>query len=135
MSSLKKNIVGSQLPAPPPSDYVPQHPLYAFKPKPVAAKDHLDNYVETRPFEDTEGLLSWAKGKLSTRKKKKLEALRVKLRLLCTKTKHDDCGKIETMNLKQLKALKKKLKPKKGSSNWAIWRFIDEGLTGLTGVV
>jgi len=138
MSSLKKNpsFKGSQSPVHSPSDYVPQHPYYTFKPESVtAANDHLDNYAETRPFEDTEGLLSWAKGKWSARKEKKLEALRVKLRLLCSKTKHDDCGKIETMNLKQLKALKKKLKPKKGSSNWPIWRDIDEGLQTLVGVL
>jgi len=37
---------------------MPQHPLYAFKPEPVSTtKEHLDNYVETRPFEDTEGKL------------------------------------------------------------------------------
>jgi len=138
MSSLKKNpsFKGSQSPVHSPSDYVPQHPYYTFKPEPIAAaNDHLDNYVETRPFEDTEGLLSWAKGKWSARKKKKLEALREKLRLLCSKTKHDGCEKIETMTLKELKALKKKLKPTKGSSNWAIWRNIDEGLKAFVGVV
>lgn len=66
MSSLRKkpSFKSSQLPAPPPSDYVPQHPLYAFKPEPVAAaKDHLDNYVETRPFEDTEGIFDRFKSK------------------------------------------------------------------------
>jgi len=54
MSSLKKNIVGSQLPTP--SDYVPQHPYYT----PVA-KDH--NYDETRPFEDNEGIFDRFKSK------------------------------------------------------------------------
>jgi len=39
------------------------------------------------------------------------------------------------MTLKELKALKKKLKPTKGSSNWAIWRNIDEGLKAFVGVV
>ena len=49
MSSLKKNIVGSQLPAP--SDYVPQHPYYTPEPK------------LTHPFEDTEGIFDRFKSK------------------------------------------------------------------------
>lgn len=64
MSSLRKktSFKGSQSPALPPSDYMPRHPLYAFKPEPVTAADnHLDNYVETRPFEKSEGMTTRSK--------------------------------------------------------------------------
>jgi len=47
MSSLKKNpsFKGSQSPVHSPSDYVPQHPYYTFKPEPIAA---LDGVTATR---------------------------------------------------------------------------------------
>jgi hypothetical protein len=64
MSSLRKktSFKGSQSPALPPSDYMPRHPLYAFKSEPVTAADnHLDNYVETRPFEKSEGMMTMLK--------------------------------------------------------------------------
>jgi len=63
------------------------------------------------PFENSEGLLSWAQGKWSARKKKKL--VREKLRLLCQQSKQSGCKNIDTMSLKQLQALKKEVKPKK----------------------
>lgn len=57
MSSLNKieNSQRSQSSALPPSDYMPQHPLYTLKPEPITIdNDHLYNYVETRPFEKSE---------------------------------------------------------------------------------
>lgn len=42
-----------------PENYQPKHPMMAFQgvaPAPVA--DHLDEYREVRPFEDSEGLMS-----------------------------------------------------------------------------
>jgi len=42
-----------------PENYQPKHPMMAFQgvaPAPVA--DHLDEYREVRPFEDSEGLIS-----------------------------------------------------------------------------
>lgn len=57
MSSLNKieNSQRSQSSALPPSDYMPQHPLYTLNPEPITIdNDHLYNYVETRPFEKSE---------------------------------------------------------------------------------
>lgn len=57
MSSLNKieNSQRSQSSSLPPSDYMPQHPLYTLKPEPITIdNDHLYNYVETRPFEKSE---------------------------------------------------------------------------------
>lgn len=45
-----------------PENYQPKHPMMAFQgvaPTPVA--DHLDEYREVRPFEDSEGLISGLK--------------------------------------------------------------------------
>ena len=45
-----------------PENYQPKHPMMAFQgvaPTPVA--DHLDEYREVRPFEDSEGLFSGLK--------------------------------------------------------------------------
>lgn len=45
-----------------PENYQPKHPMMAFQgvaPAPVA--DHLDEYREVRPFEDSEGLISGLK--------------------------------------------------------------------------
>tara|TARA_B100001063_G_C16661754_1_gene501462 strand:+ start:159 stop:563 length:405 start_codon:yes stop_codon:yes gene_type:complete len=40
-----------------PTDYVPQHPLAAFRHVPTTAEDvdHLEQYAEVRPFENAEG--------------------------------------------------------------------------------
>ena len=45
-----------------PDDYVPKHPMLKFKgPKKVVTRDHLDEYNEVTPFEDSEGLMSGLK--------------------------------------------------------------------------
>ena len=83
----------------PASSYQPQHPLFAlessYQPQhPLFALDAPDNGAHSaHPFENSEGLLSWAQGKWSARKKKKLEALREKLRLLCQQSKQSGCKK------------------------------------------
>jgi len=63
MSSLiYKKTSAEPVPANVQTDYVPQHPMLAFKgPKKVAATDHLCEYSEVDPFEDSEGLMSGLK--------------------------------------------------------------------------
>ena len=42
-----------------PENYQPQHPMMAFQgTEAVHGPDHLDDYREVRPFEDSEGLMS-----------------------------------------------------------------------------
>lgn len=61
MSRLRKPVstVAPSAPSSEPTDYVPQHPMAAFRhvasPEPQA--DHLEQYAEVRPFEGAEG--SW----------------------------------------------------------------------------
>ena len=63
MSSLiYKKTSAEPVPANVQTDYVPQHPMLAFKgPKKIAIDDHLDEYSEVDPFEDSEGLMSGLK--------------------------------------------------------------------------
>ena len=65
MSRLRKTVstVAPSAPSSEPTDYVPQHPMAAFRhvasPEPQA--DHLEQYAEVRPFEDAEW--SWKRFK------------------------------------------------------------------------
>jgi hypothetical protein len=75
MSSLKKQEPPAIVATPAPVDYKPQHPMHEWRPTVATAEsDHLDEYTEVNPFEDTEGkkkgLLTKAKDKLRKRKMK-----------------------------------------------------------------
>jgi hypothetical protein len=72
-------------------------------------------------------LLSWAQGKWSARKKKKL--VREKLRLLCQQSKQSGCKKRDvaqtTTGAQERSQTEKKV-------DWGLWSLIDEGLRALT---
>jgi hypothetical protein len=75
MSFLKKQEPPAIVATPAPDDYKPQHPMHEWRPTVATAEsDHLDEYTEVNPFEDTEGkkkgLLATAKDKIRKRKMK-----------------------------------------------------------------
>lgn len=118
MSILKKSS-GVQLAEKSPEDYMPQHPLYSA------------NNPRKEPFEDAEGLISWGKKKLAKRKEKQLKKLRDRIKKLCNKLKKPIPKNIDSMTMKELKALRKKIKPKKGSSHYGDWNNLTNGLGEL----
>jgi len=65
MSFIKKesNIVENELVSEV-SDYIPQHPMLQWSGQAAVPKrDHLEDYKEVRPFEESEGLWSDLKNK------------------------------------------------------------------------
>ena len=79
MSSLRKQESPAIVATPAPDDYKPQHPMHDWRPAATVEPDHLDEYTEVTPFEDTEGkkkkkkkggLVAKAKAKLRKRKMK-----------------------------------------------------------------
>ena len=83
MSSLKKQEPPAIVATPAPDDYKPQHPMHEWRPAAAAAEsDHLDEYTEVNPFEDSEGnkkggLMAKAKA-FKNKRKMKAAAKKVK---------------------------------------------------------
>lgn len=79
MSSLKKQETLTIVATPAPDDYKPQHPMHDWRPTAaVTESDHLDEYTEVNPFEDSEGN---KKGGLLANAKAKAKAFKNKLKM------------------------------------------------------
>lgn len=103
------------------SDHLPQHPMLQWSaPSPEQKRDHLEDYKEVQPFEESEGFLDMFSSVASLRKTYKK---------LCEKLKMKVPENIEEMTKKEItaaiKSLKEKLKGKLPTSG-DIWKGLGD---------
>lgn len=129
MSFIKKelNIVENAEKVEEVSDHLPQHPMLQWSgPEPESKRDHLEDYEEVKPFEESEGFLDRFRSAGTMRKK---------FKKLCEKLKEPVPDNIDKMTKKDIVAAIKALKAKhpKTSGSSDLWKVFGDLSTILGG--
>ena len=108
------------------SYHLPQHPVLQWSgPEPKSKHDHLEDYKEVKPFEQSEGFLDNFRSKGTMRKKYKK---------LCETLNEKVPDNIDQMTKKDILAAIKALKAKhpKTSGSSDMWKFFADVATAVS---
>ena len=109
MSFFKKDMVEKVEKVEKVSDPLPQHPMLQWSgPSPESKRDHLEDYEEVQPFEESEGFMD---------RFRSTDTMRKKFKILCEKLKEPVPTNIDQMTKKEIIAAIKVLKGKHSKSS------------------
>ena len=132
MSFIKKELkiveeVGEVEEAEEVSYHAPQHPMLQWSgPERKSKRDHLEDYKEVKPFEESEGFLD---------RFRSVGTMRKKFKKLCEKLNEPVPGNLDKMSKKEIVAAIKALKAKhpKTSGSSDLWKVFGDLSTILSG--